>query len=219
MEIHEGRRRFSVAHLLVALTVLLVVLPFADRMFYGKLVESVLFTVVLLTGVSAVGGQRQILAMAAALVAPAILSRWIDHFWPGVLPASLGEFLAIAFVFFVIWHLFRFVIKTPQVNEEVLCAAVSIYLLFAIACSLIYTLLAQNDPGAFRFTESTDAHATLEGFNALYYSMQVLTTIGFGDILPLSRVARMVAIVEATVGLFFVAILVARLVGLYSRKK
>ena len=48
--------------------------------------------------------------------------------------------------------------------------------------------------------------------------MQVITTITFGDILPLSNIARMMTIVEATAGVFYMAILISRLVGLYASK-
>jgi hypothetical protein len=56
----------------------------------------------------------------------------------------------------------------------------------------------------------------MSGFTALYFSVQILTTITFGDILPVSNIARMLALVQSTSGVFYMAILVARLVGLYS---
>ena len=125
---------------------------------------------------------------------------------------------AIVFVIFVLFHLFRFVIFASVVNFEVLCAAIAIYLLLAVVWSLIYTVLAQSDPGAFAFTESSDADAKLVGFNALYFSVQVITTTTFGDIMPISDSARMLALLEATVGLFYLAILVSRLVSAYTGK-
>jgi hypothetical protein len=85
-----------------------------------------------------------------------------------------------------------------------------------VAWSFLYTLLARSDPSAITFTSPSDAKAVLAGFNALYFSVQVLTTITFGDIVPVSNTARMMALVEAIVGVFYLAILVARLVGLYS---
>jgi len=118
---------------------------------------------------------------------------------------------------FVSWHLFRFVITAP-VNAEVLCAAISIYLLCALAWAFLYTILAAWNPSAFTFTQPNDSAATLSGFLALYFSMQVLTTITFGDILPVSSIARMVTVVEAAAGMFYLAIMIARLVGLYSSR-
>lgn len=116
----------------------------------------------------------------------------------------------------MLFHLFRFVICATVVNLEVLCAAIANYLLLAVVWSLLYTVLALKDPGAFAFTEPSDAHAKLEGFKALYFSVQVITTTTFGDIMPISDAARMLALTEATLGLFYLAILVSRLVGVYS---
>jgi hypothetical protein len=213
---YEGRHRLSVAHLLTAIVVMFVVAPFVDRFAYGKLAESAAFSLVLVAAVSAVGGQRRTFIAAAVIALPALLTRWLDHLWPGLMPIEVSLIAGMVFVAFVIWHLFRFVISAPAVNAEVLCAAISIYLLAAVAWGFLYTILARSDPNAFTFTEPSDAKAALAGFLALYYSIQVLTTITFGDILPVSSIARMVTLVEATVGVFYLAIMISRLVGLYS---
>jgi len=56
----------------------------------------------------------------------------------------------------------------------------------------------------------------MDGFNALYYSFVTLTTMGYGDIVPVSRAARMLAVSEATTGVLYMSVLIARLVGMYS---
>ena len=56
------------------------------------------------------------------------------------------------------------------------------------------------------------------GFNSLYFSFTTLSTIGFGDIVPVSGASRMLAILEAIVGMFYVTMLVARLVSIYSAR-
>jgi hypothetical protein len=213
---YEGRHRLSVAHLLTAIVAMFVVMPVVDRLKYGRLVETVVFTLVLLAAVNAVGGRRNTYAAAAVMAAPALLARWLDHFWRGLLPMEFSLIAAIAFVLYVAWHLFRFVITAPVVTTEVLCAAVSIYLLFAVAWAFLYTIMAQWNPDAFDLTPNGDEQVKLAGFMALYYSLQVLTTITFGDVLPVSSVARMTTLVEAAVGVFYMAIMIARLVGLYS---
>ncbi len=59
----------------------------------------------------------------------------------------------------------------------------------------------------------------MEGFNAFYFSFITLSTVGYGDITPVSKVARMLAATEAMTGLLYVAVLIARLVALYSSPK
>lgn len=212
----EGRYRLSVAHLLAALVALFVVQPMVDQLPYGDLIESLVLTIMLFAAVNAIGGRRKTHAIAALIVAPAILTRWIDHFCPGLLPLELSLIAALLFVAFVTAHLFRFVIVAPRVNDEVLYAAIAVFLLLAIAWSLFYTLLARWDPQAFVFTEAAHSEAQLENFLAVYFSVQVITTITFGDIMPVSNVARMAVLLEATVGMFYLAILVSRLVGAYT---
>lgn len=215
----EGRRRLSVAHLLIALVAMFVVSPFADTILYGRIIESVAFTLVLLFAVSAVGARRRTLVTAAILAAPALLTRWADHIRPNLLPIEFSLAAAIAFVLFIIFHLFRFVIFARTVNSEVLCAALSIYLLFAVAWAFAYTLLATWDPNAFVFTDIAAPQATLTGFTALYFSVEILTSLAFGDIVPVSNIARMVTLMEAIAGMFYMAILIARLVGLYVSQR
>ncbi len=214
--IHEGRRRLSVAHLLAALAGMFIVLPFVESLRYGELIASIAFTIVLLAAVNAVGGQRRTLMVAAALATPALVARWITHASSSQLPNDLSLIAGMAFVTFVAWRLFRYVLRAPEVDAEVLCAAISIYMLFAVDFSFFYTLLERSVPGSFEFTAPRDANAKLEGFMALYYSIQVLTTITFGDILPVTNVARMLSLVEGACGLFYLAILISRLVGIYS---
>ena len=74
-------------------------------------------------------------------------------------------------------------------------------------------------PGAFAFNTTTGTNETMEGFNAFYFSFITLSTVGFGDITPVSKVARMLAATEAMTGLLYVAVLIARLVALYSTPK
>jgi hypothetical protein len=136
LTLQEGRHRLSVAHLLIAIVVLFMVLPFADRLAYGHLVESIVLTVVMLAAVNAVGGRQNMLVAAAVMAAPAILSRWLYHLWPDSVLYDLYLIAATAFVSFVVYQLLKFVVGAPQVNGEVLCAAVSICLLFAVVWSV-----------------------------------------------------------------------------------
>jgi hypothetical protein len=209
----------SVAHLVAALAAMFVVLPFADEFAYGHFLESAAFTVVLLAGVSAVGGTRRTLIVAALLVAPAVLTRWLNHFWPGLAPPEVSLFAAFIFVSFVIWHLFRFVMTAPTVDTEVLCAAISAYLLLGVLWSFLYTLVAHFDPDAFAFTLAAERNRSMSGFTAIYFSFESITTIAFGDILPVSNFARMLVLLEAVTGMFYMTIMIARLVGLYSSEK
>jgi Ion channel len=214
-----GRHRLSVAHLVAALVALFIVLPFADCFRYGDLVEAVLLTAVLLAAVNAVGGRRRTQTAAAVIVVPVVITHWLDHLWPGLIPLEPVLLAEFAFVSFVIVHLFRYVMTSPVVNSEVICAAVAVYLLFAVSCAFLYTLLGNTFHNAFVLTVPDATGGKMCGFTSLYYSMETLTAANFGDILPATKISRMLALSEATVGMFYMTILLARLVGVYSTTK
>lgn len=212
----EGRYNLSVAHLLIALVAMFVVMPFVDRWRYGAVAEAIAFTVVLLASVNAISGRRRTQLAAILMVAPVLMMRWVYHIWPHVLPVEPSTIAAIVFVMFVVFHLFRYVITAQVVDSEVLYAAVSVYLLIGVAWAFFYTLVARIEPNAFVSTVAAEPEIAMRGFTALHFSMEILTTIAYGDILPVSNVARMLTLVEAVVGVFYVTILIARLVSLHT---
>jgi hypothetical protein len=113
-------------------------------------------------------------------------------------------------------HLLVFVLRAPWVNTEVLCAAVSTFLMLGILGAFAYDLVARLVPHSFVFTVGSETNRSMTGFEALYFSFGTLTSY-YGDIIPVSRAARTLAMVESTAGLFYIAVLIARLVSLYSR--
>ncbi len=129
-------------------------------------------------------------------------------------PAPFLSF-TIAFVAFVGYHLLRFVLTAPKVDSEVLCASIAVYLLMGICWAFTYILVGKLIPDAFVFSTG-GAGQSMIGFEAAYFSFVTLTTCGFGDVVPVANVARMLAVLEAVTGMFYVAILIARLVSVYS---
>jgi len=119
---------------------------------------------------------------------------------------------------FVVANLLRFVLRAPSVNVEVLCASISAYLMLGLLWTVAYWLVDQLTPGAFAFNTNAGKHS-IRGFNAFYFSFITLSTVGYGDITPVSKVARMLSAMEAMTGLLYVAVLIARLVALYSSPK
>jgi uncharacterized membrane protein len=101
----------------------------------------------------------------------------------------------------------------------VLCAGISAYLLLGLLWALAYILVGSLSPDAFRFTTGPPDSRSMEGFNAFYFSFVTLSTIGFGDIAPVSNVARMLVVMEAITGLFYMAILIARLVSMQPLRR
>lgn len=223
-KLFAGVYRFSVAEFLVALVFSLISLPFLrhlDRL--GEAIEAGMLTLVLVSAVLAVGHRRRTFLIAVVLVTPAIFCRWLVHFFhDSGLRTKFEEIylvFALLFVLFIIFQLLAFVLRSPQVNSEVLCAGVSSYLLLGLLWSFAYTLLALLDPDAFLYsTGPGNTHEVMRGITSIYFSFITLSTVGYGDITPAHDMARMFAASEAMTGTLFVAILISRLVSMYSNQ-
>src|SRR5438552_6143115 len=211
-------RRFSAVELLIALALLFFFFPFVEEAKGGDLIVSLLLSLVLLSAVLAVSDRKGVLLTALVLAIPAIAGRWINHFWPDVVRPAVFLTAALLLTAFVVVNLLRFVLRAPSVNVEVLCASISAYLMLGLMWTMAYWLVDQLTPGAF--SSNTNAgKQSMNGFNAFYFSFITLSTVGYGDITPVSRIARWLAAMEAMTGLLYVAVLIARLVALYSIPK
>src|SRR6185295_4215206 len=207
--------RFSTVELLIALVLLFVSFPFVEEVKGGDVIVSVLLSLVLLSAVLAVADRKGVFFIALVLAIPAIVGRWISHFRPDLVPPSVFLVAGLALIAFVVANLLRFVLRAPSVNTEVLCASISAYLMLGLLWTVAYWLVAQVTPNAFSFNTAGGTKETMAGFNASYFSFITLSTVGYGDITPVSKIARWLAAMEAMTGLLYVTVLIARLVSLY----
>jgi hypothetical protein len=212
-------RRFSTVQLLIMLAALLIAAPFVEEVEDGHLILSVLFSLVLIAAVFAVADRKRTLVIALVLAVPAIAGRWINHFRPDLVHPSVFLICSLVLLAFVIAHMLRFVLRAPVVNVEVLCGSIAAYLMLGLMWTVAYWLVDQLTPGgAFSFNTNGGGQS-INGFTGFYFSFMTLSTVGYGDITPISRFARWLAALEAMTGLLYVAVLIARLVSLYSRAK
>jgi hypothetical protein len=218
-KLRVGLAEFSVRHFLIALVLLLLVTPFVVEMASGKLIEAILLSTVLLTAVPAVGGRRRSLITAIFLVTPALICTWLHHAQPAIMPRSVSILPAILFAVYVVGHLLAFIMRAERVNSEVLCAAVSTYLMLGVLWAMAYELVWVVSPESYIVSETMTGARSINGFEALYFSFGTLAPINDNDIVPVSNVARMLVMTEAVVGMLFMGMLIARLVGIYSSEE
>lgn len=153
------------------------------------------------------------------LIALSLLG-WIISRLPsfeGILGLSrLGQSLAFALGSIAC---FRTVFGSGKVDSERICASLSLYLLFGVVFSLLFATVEQIWPGSFSIPEPTVA--ATEGrprLNFVYFSYVTLSTVGYGDIVPVSGPAKTLAITEAILGQMYLVVVVAKLVGLHEKE-
>jgi hypothetical protein len=108
------------------------------------------------------------------------------------------------------------VLRRGRISADKIYGAVSVYLLLGFAWALGYAIVELINPGSFSGIMDTNRNNYGDQVAQLrYFSFATLTTLGFGDILPLSPAARTLAILEAVTGQIYLTVLIARLVGLH----
>jgi len=120
--------------------------------------------------------------------------------------------LLFCFYLWAIWLAARQVLFSGVVDANKIVGAICIYLLMGLIWALMYLFLAQAVPGAFNGVEQLVWYDNFA--DVAYYSYVTLTTLGYGDISPVAPVARFLVYMEAVVGVFYMAVLVASLIGI-----
>lgn len=108
----------------------------------------------------------------------------------------------------------RHALRGGPVDAEHIFAALDAYLLAGLIFGMCYWLLDQTWPASFSPASETPLTLPL----AIYFSFVTMATLGYGDVVPVSDLARALAILEAVGGQLYLVVLVARLVSLYARQ-
>ena len=194
--------------LLATEVVLLLATPGPEGSLAARIALGMLAALLLLAALHAGSDRTLTRAVGASLALLSLAARW----WPGAQPgwreAALGfETVLLALV---ASSLFGWLLREQRVTRELLLAAVALYGLLGFAWASAFGLLEIHSPGAHTTGDGGASRSDL-----VYYSFMTLTTTGFGDIAPISPVAKRLATFESLIGILYPSMLVARLVALY----
>jgi hypothetical protein len=149
-----------------------------------------------------------VLLMLGVLVFAVARDIFPNRVLSGIHWGFLAAFFALAAA-----RLFSYLHNSPSISRADLNTAVSIYLLLAYTWAALYGAMVNLYPDSFQLgTNSTGRQSDL-----MYFSLVTLSTIGYGDIVPLTGEARMLAALEGVTGVLYIAITVAILVSGYKR--
>jgi hypothetical protein len=213
--LHSLRRsRFLL--LLSALVTLLLVSPFLgdSRMHEAYFIVLSALVMVSAARISSDTWGERIFALALALPWLA-LSLWA-LIWEQAEPAIGASVLFAFFSAYVLVLILGRVLSAAEVDFDILLGAVAAYLLIGILWAVTYDVIHDLDPGAFKLIDG-ESQSYFHQF--LYFSLATLTTVGYGDITPVRPFAQIWATLEAVVGTLYMALLVARLVGVYQSQR
>lgn len=203
-----SRRRYAV--LFYTLLITLGAAPLLAALHFSTNGLQVLLTLSLLTALLGVPGQRwRAGLMVLAAIAVGLRAAPTASIGGGVASGALAVACVLALL--AAASALRFAMSSPTVDAEHVYAALSVYLLAGLIFGVVHWTLEQTWPGSIVDTGAAPGAFPLS--TAIYYSFVTLATLGYGDVVPRTEMARGVAVLEAIGGQLYVAVLVARLVG------
>lgn len=206
--------------LLISLLAFIGLYPLLLGEVAGRLIGGLILAVILVS--SAVTATRsrihRIVGVTLAILLFGLQIGWLESH-NKIVEAIAAAVLALFFLYTALL-IFRHVLSFGPVFAHRVHAALSVYILLALAWACIYGLIEIISPGAFLLgATSTDTAAQPQGAyllaDMIHFSVATLTSTGYGDIIPVAPFARSISQLEQLLGVFYIAVLISRLIGLY----
>jgi len=216
---HDFLQTFSAAPffiLLILILLMMILPPFLDDWVSTKILLDVFLTAILFALIFAIRSNRAQLITGVILALPLIITTWASYF---VLITSLGlttQIFSALFFGYAAINILRRMFKQQEVTRETIFSAIVAYLLIGLMWAFLYMVLEKLAPGSFSFSEKALRSETKQ---FQYFSFVTITTLGYGDLTPLTDKASALAMLEALIGQIYLVVLVAWLVGMYVSRR
>ena len=200
--------RFTI--LLCALLLFAIINPLFEEIGFqrAQVVLNLSFTFILFSGIFAVSRTRKSFFIVLIMGMIALALMWLKPFLPDW-NVELCVKILLAFYFLLIAIIIlKSVLQNEKVTWEKISAALCVYLLIGIVWAFFYSIADALDAESFKLEQNTFSPF-------VYFSMITLTSVGYGDIVPITPLARSLAFVEAITGQIYLTVLVSRLVSLH----
>ena len=203
--------------LLTCLLLVMILQPAIDTRI-GKLILEVFFIAVLLSGLWAIQIEKKLLRFEVLLLFASLACGTAGSLMDHELLFLLGLIGRAGFLVLVAMSILLDLFRGNKVTGDKLAGAVCVYLLIALICGYAFMITEFVTPESFSFTQGHERMklwVSREFFPFFYFSLVTMTTVGYGDMAPVTTVARTLATMEAIIGQVYLTILVARLVGMF----
>jgi voltage-gated potassium channel len=202
--------------LLILILFMLVLAPFLKNFVQTKLLMDVFLTIIYIFIIYTIRLKAPQAIIASILVFPLIVATWSTYFVEIRTFSLFSRIFGALFFAYAAINILRIVLKSEKVTRETIFAAIVAYLLIALMWAFLYMILERVSPGSFSFPDWGGRGETMQ-FE--YLSFVTITTLGYGDITPVTDKASALVIIEAVVGQIYLVVLVAWLVGMHVSRR
>jgi len=202
--------------LFIFLLTVLVYYPYSVGSAFRYYSYRALFCLAILFTVYALNMRRSLVVIALVLAAPSVLQHAVYAAYPRSAVTMINSFLALAFDVFTVVVIFRRIFAKPHADSESIFGALCIYLFVGFSFASVFLMVTYFEPHAFYLDPAMNNHAVFDRLDAVYYSFGSMTSLGAAGITPVTGEARLLTIIEALLGVLFLAVLVSRLLSASS---
>jgi hypothetical protein len=213
-KLSQSNQRFLI--MLCLILGLLVIVPILNRFFAARIFMDTFLTAFVISMVYTINQKKGQIIAGIILATVMLASLWIQYLIPNNGILAIGMLVGVIFSVMVIANILGFIIKSEVVSREIIFAALLLYLLAAFMWAFLYAFLEIIDPASFNIDPNRP-----EGHFLIfqYYSFVTITTLGYGDITPVTEVAKAFSVLEAVIGQLYLVVAVAWLVGMHVSSK
>ena len=210
---NSSRKQANYLYLLAALLAFLILSPLVQILYpqNASIIINFTFTITIVIGVWSLIENRKWFLFGLGLATLSLLLALLEFFYTSKFIYIISVLVLLFFLINSLVLAINHILFGPKIDMNKIVGSVTIYLLIGIIWALLYGLVEVLIEGSFSGNLLNVGGSRF--WDLIYFSFVTLTTMGYGDILPMNSYARTLAYIEAIAGQFYIAILVASLVG------
>lgn len=199
-----------------AVLLFILVPPFVPESFFSGIIVTILLSIVTIQSVYILVENERNLKYGYAVGFFILSVIWITHFLDRPeIEYEVTNVLLLVYFGYILFLLLKHMVRKKAVDLNMILIAVTVYLLLAIAGGFLFAFLNQLYDNAYNIS----GNASFRLVDFIYYSFITITTLGYGDVLPLREETRIPAAILATGGQFYIAVVIAIIVSKYSTQR
>ena len=215
----KKRKTVKRANIILFILVLFIVLiaPIFPSQHHGLMFGILLSFAYVMSVISLKEDRIGMYAAAMSMIFIQLFSNFFDLKYINLTARMFNILFFLLIIVLMVYDIFR----SKKVNAKVILQAVNIYLMLGIIFALLITILMYFNPDSFsfQFRDSMNGKPGSHFGDFIYYSFVTLSTLGYGEIIPLTPIARSIAVLASVTGPMYLTVVIAMLVGKFANKE
>jgi len=213
-------KKYGYIYLLISLMLMLVLFPFLNQSLFSQILFNLFFSLTLIASLYTISTTLKRFLLGILFLVPSLITRWVPYFSSFQVDIIINHVVTFLFLCYIIYVICYSIFSEKNIRLNTVYGATCVYILLGVLWATVFGFIDYLDPHAFSDLDLAYGSGYLDPLtyrfeNILYFSFVTLTTLGYGDIVPLSPGVKFLSIIEAITGQLYIATSIARTLGLY----